>query len=91
MNLIAAAIRAVETTPLPDPVTRAGIDFLVGTRRRSLIGAPDTEAAFARAMADHPIAEHTDAANEQHYELPPRFFDVFHGRPQRRARRKIER
>ena len=76
MNPIAVAIRAVEATPLPDPLTRAGIEFLVGTRRRSLASAPDTDAAFARAMTEHPIAEHTDAANEQHYELPPRFFEL---------------
>ena len=76
MNPIAIAIRAVESTPLPDPLTRAGIDFLVGTRRRSLASAPDADAAFARAMVEHPIAEHSDVANEQHYELPPRFFDM---------------
>ena len=31
-----AAIRAVEATPLPDRMTRAGINYLVGTRLRSL-------------------------------------------------------
>jgi len=76
MNPIAAAIRAVEATPLPDPITRAGVEFLVGTRRRSLASARDNDAAFARAMADHPIAEHSDTANAQHYELPPRFFEL---------------
>ncbi len=76
MNLVASLIRAVETTPLPDPLTRLGVDMLVGMRRRSLIHAPDTNADFARMMAQHPIAEHTDTANEQHYELPPRFFEL---------------
>jgi len=76
MNPIAAAIRAVEATPLPDPVTRAGIDFLVGSRLRSLASAPNIDAAFALAMSAHPIAEHTDVANQQHYELPPRFFEL---------------
>ena len=77
MSPIAAAIRMVETTPLPDPMTRYGIDFLVGRTRRKLNLAPDHfERSFARAMADHPIAEHTDAANAQHYELPPRFFEL---------------
>jgi len=74
MNPIALAIRAVEATPLPDPVTRAGIRFLVETRRRSLASAIAADAAFARAMVAHPVAEHTDLANEQHYELPPEFF-----------------
>ncbi|MDH7639355.1 SAM-dependent methyltransferase [Sphingomonas oryzagri] len=76
MNPIAAAIRAVEATPLPDAVTRAGVEFLVGTRRRSLAAAEDNDATFARAMSDLPIAEHADTANAQHYELPPRFFEL---------------
>lgn len=82
-TLIPAAIRAVEATPLPDPLTRAGIRYLVGTRLRSLDGLPDASAQFARAMHAFPIAEHTDAANAQHYELPPRFFELTLG-----ARRK---
>ena len=76
LNVLAAAIRLVERTPLPDPLTRAGIDFLCGMRKRSLDGGPDFEAQFASAMAEFPIAEHTRAANEQHYELPPRFFEL---------------
>jgi len=82
-TLVPAAIRAVEATPLPDPLTRAGIRYLVGTRQRSLAGDVDTTAQFARDMAAFAIAEHTDAANEQHYELPPRFFELSLG-----ARRK---
>ncbi len=76
MNAVATLIRAAESAPLPDRVTRAGIDLLVGMRRRSLTDAPDTDAAFAQGMAHFPIAEHTDAANRQHYELPPRFFEL---------------
>lgn len=30
-------------------------------------------------MGNYPIAEHTDAANEQHYELPPAFFSLVLG------------
>lgn len=76
MRLMETAIRAVEATPLPDRVTRAGVSLLVGQTRRKLAAAPPSEAMFAAGMADHPIAEHTDAANEQHYELPPRFFEL---------------
>ncbi len=84
MSLLETAIRAVESTPLPDPVTRLGIDWLVGQSRRKLAAAPaDAERRFARTMVDHPIAEYTDAANEQHYELPPAFFGLTLG-----ARRK---
>ena len=74
MSLLENAIRAVETTPLPDSITRFGVDFLVGRTRRKLAVAPLREAQFARTMAQHPIAEHTDLANTQHYELPPEFF-----------------
>ncbi len=76
MSLIEAAIRAVETTPLPDPVTRAGVEFLVGRTRRKLAVAPPSDRTFARGMADYPVAEYTDLANEQHYELPPAFFGL---------------
>jgi cyclopropane-fatty-acyl-phospholipid synthase len=33
-----------------------------------------SDAAFAAGMAALPVAVHTDAANAQHYELPPAFF-----------------
>ena len=73
-TLLPHAIRAVERTPLPDRATRAGVQALCAMRRRSLVGAPPNEAEFAAAMAAFPIAEHADAANAQHYELPPEFF-----------------
>ncbi|MBB5751521.1 SAM-dependent methyltransferase [Prosthecomicrobium pneumaticum] len=74
MSVVASAIRTVERTPLPDPLTRAGISLLVGRTRRRLAGERDRDPDFARSMVEHPIAEHTDAANDQHYELPPAFF-----------------
>lgn len=75
MDLIASAIRTVERTPLPDGVTRMGIDYLVGRTRRRLAATPgEAEAQFIGDMVRWSIAEHADAANEQHYELPPRFF-----------------
>ena len=74
MGLVEKAIRVVETTPLPDPVTRLGVEFLVSRTRRKLAAQPPGDAQFAQAMAEHPIAEHTDLANAQHYELPPEFF-----------------
>jgi cyclopropane-fatty-acyl-phospholipid synthase len=79
MTLLEAAIRAVEATPLPDPVTRMGVEYLCGRTRRRLAGAPPQDDAFARGMVDHPIAEYTDLANEQHYELPPEFFGLMLG------------
>jgi cyclopropane-fatty-acyl-phospholipid synthase len=81
MTVATAAIRAIETFGLPDPATRLGVDFLVGRARRRLeAGAGFDEAAFAEAMAKRPIAVHTDAANAQHYELPPEFFGLILGR-----------
>ncbi|BCG96739.1 SAM-dependent methyltransferase [Mesorhizobium sp. 131-2-1] len=74
MSLIASAIRAVERVPLPDSATRCGIEALVGRTRRRLAGATVDLGRFAKDMAGRSIAEHTAAANEQHYELPPEFF-----------------
>ncbi len=80
MSTIALAIRAVERAPLPDFVTSAGIEFLVGRTRRALsTGQQEDEQVFARDMARHPIAWHPDAANRQHYELPPAFFALVLG------------
>jgi cyclopropane-fatty-acyl-phospholipid synthase len=76
MSAVAAVINAFEGAPLPDPVRRAAVRFLVDNARRNLSGAEGAaDADFARDMALHPIAEHTDAANEQHYELPAAFFE----------------
>jgi len=74
--LLPGAINAVERAPLPDWATRAGVRFLCGLRRRTLEGKASNDAEFAAAMAEYPIAEHTEAANAQHYELPPKFFEL---------------
>jgi cyclopropane-fatty-acyl-phospholipid synthase len=80
MNLVAAATGAVERLPLPDSIIRAGIALLVGqTSRRLRCASPDAEQVFAEAMASRPIALHPDAANTQHYELPPAFFAMVLG------------
>lgn len=80
MNLIAGVIDTVERTPLPDGLTLAGIDWLCArTRRRLERGSGPDEAAFVAAMRAFPIAAHTAEANEQHYELPPAFFDLVLG------------
>lgn len=79
MNALAKAIRVAERAPMPDALTRAGIAWLVGRTDRNLSRAAEAEEAFARAMVRYAIAEHTDAANEQHYELPPEFFALVLG------------
>jgi len=74
MSAVGFAIDAFEGAPLPDPLRRAAVRLLVASARRGLSNAQGDE-AFAREMADRPIAEHVEAANEQHYELPPAFFE----------------
>jgi cyclopropane-fatty-acyl-phospholipid synthase len=75
MNLAAVTVRALEGAPLPDPLAEAGIRHLVARTQRKLARAPsEADAAFVRGMAAHAIAEHTVAANAQHYELPAAFF-----------------
>ena len=79
MNLVAFGTAAVERIQLPDPVTRAGVSFLVGRTARRMAAQSDLEARFAAGMVAHPIAIHTDDANAQHYELPARFFELVLG------------
>jgi cyclopropane-fatty-acyl-phospholipid synthase len=77
MNMIAAIVNAAERAPLPDAATRAGIALLVGNTSRRLAGADSgATGAFAADMARFPIAQHTDDANAQHYELPAEFFGL---------------
>ncbi len=78
MSLITAATGLVERVPLPDGLTLAGISWLVDRTRRKLVGA-DNDQAFARLMAQHPVAVRPDAANAQHYEVPAAFFGLVLG------------
>lgn len=77
MSLIASAISVVERAPLPDPLLRMGVGYLVGRTRERLgrSSACATE-AFVQQMAAYPIAIHTREANTQHYEVPARFFEL---------------
>jgi cyclopropane-fatty-acyl-phospholipid synthase len=77
MSFANVAIRRLQDAPFPDFITRPAIDSLVSEARRRLDReAPHDEAVFARDMAQRAIAEHTAAANAQHYELPPEFFEI---------------
>ena len=77
MSLVSTTLQAFEGAPLPDPVRKAAIQFLVsGARKNAAAAGPNADAAFARQMSERPIAEHTDAANEQHYEVPAAFFQA---------------
>jgi len=77
-------IDLMERGLLPDALIRRGIRLLDRARLR-LEHADDPE-ALTRAKMDlvarlreSPIAVHTDEANEQHYELPPGFFQLVLG------------
>jgi len=74
MTFAAAALQAFEGAPLPDTLRRGAVAYLVGAAARRMVGGADMDTAFAHGMAARPIAEHTLAANDQHYELPAAFF-----------------
>lgn len=73
---IAALLRSIQDAPAPDFVTRPAIAAMVAGARKRLVDEPGIDARFAEEMARRAIAEHADAANAQHYELPPEFFQI---------------
>jgi cyclopropane-fatty-acyl-phospholipid synthase len=69
----------VESGYAPDAVIRAGIRSLNRKRLRSeqrggVESLRNHQRSFIAMLRQSPIAVMTDAANEQHYELPPDFF-----------------
>ena len=82
--LLRSLIELVENGRIPDLLTRAGIRLLLLQRlREQAQEVPDQEwqamMTFVEEMRQSPIALHTQEANEQHYELPPRFFELVLG------------
>ena len=70
---------------VPDALLRLGIRRLCAQRLRDeMAGGLDHQAArFAQRidmLRTSPVAIHTDAANAQHYELPPAFFELCLGK-----------
>src|ERR1700677_4912949 len=78
MTFATAATAFAERGYLPDLVIRAGMRRVIAANDRQAT-ADDVDALFALSMCEHAIAEHADAANRQHYELPPAFFALFLG------------
>ena len=73
-------IRLAEAGLVPDPLLRAGIRRLLRRRLRELAKAtPEEELRAKLAFLDEsrraPIALVPGVANEQHYEVPPAFFE----------------
>jgi cyclopropane-fatty-acyl-phospholipid synthase len=75
MSFVSSIIGTAERVPLPDIVIRAAIQRLCSrTATRLANGDNESDAAFADEMAARGIAEYTDEANAQHYEVPSAFF-----------------
>jgi len=71
----------LETNSIPDPLVRIGIRHLLGeTLKRHDLGDPAAEQEaimqHIASLKDSPIAIDTSAANEQHYEVPTRFYQL---------------
>jgi cyclopropane-fatty-acyl-phospholipid synthase len=79
------AFRLLDAGVVPDPMIRMGIRRILGNRlRRESRGDVDARRRrfreTLRALGESPIAVETEKANEQHYELPPEFFQLVLGR-----------
>src|SRR4051812_29728835 len=75
MNFASTIIGTAERVPLPDAIIRAAIHRLCSrTATRLASGNAESDAWFADEMAARAIAEYTDEANAQHYEVPAAFF-----------------
>lgn len=70
--------RLVEAGHIPDALSRMGIRYLLRARERSM-PADAGNAEFLASLHNGPIALAVDKANEQHYELPPAFFEAVLG------------
>ena len=69
----------VETGLVPDWAIRAGIRNRNRARLKREARENPGIARYAQMLRETPVATHTAAANEQHYELPPAFFDLVLG------------
>ena len=80
-----SAITLAENRLLPDSIVRFGIRKLLKQRLKDEF-AYDAEQQNNRyrelleSLRESPIAIETDAANEQHYEVPPAFYEYALGK-----------
>jgi cyclopropane-fatty-acyl-phospholipid synthase len=77
--------RLLEQGTVPDPLIRIGIRRLLRQRlAESSTGGTEAQAerfeALVHSLRNSPIAIETRAANEQHYEVPTRFYQLCLGR-----------
>jgi cyclopropane-fatty-acyl-phospholipid synthase len=79
------AFRLLDTGLVPDPLIRTGIRRIIGNRLREQErgGVEEQRARFGellRTLGESAIAVETDKANDQHYEVPPAFFELVLGK-----------
>lgn len=76
-------MKMAEAGVLPDPLVRLGIRNLLSQRLKTLPESPSTLPDYTTALIDEmdssPVALCTQDANEQHYELPPAYFELVLG------------
>jgi cyclopropane-fatty-acyl-phospholipid synthase len=79
MNTAQTAIRLAERGLIPAPALRLGIRSIVRRRLRDEARHGRSVAQWLDQMRRSPIAPAADAANAQHYEMPPAFFELVLG------------
>lgn len=72
-------IQLAERRLLPDGAIRLGIRKLLTERLGDIRTTQKTDADWLAELATSPIAEQTEAANEQHYEIPAPYFQTVLG------------
>lgn len=72
-------IALAERGVLPDTLTRFGIRRLLADRIASERAEPARGSAFVASLGQAPLAIEQAAANRQHYEVPPGFYELVLG------------
>lgn len=73
-------IKFAERGFLPDGLIRLGIRRLLSERLNSIQNTKKTDNGWIAQLSAKPLAEQTDAANEQHYEIPASYFQIVLGK-----------
>ncbi len=73
MSFVSRMIGTAERVPLPDVIIRAAIQRLC-SRTATRLASAESDAAFAGAMANRAIADHTGEADARHHQVPATFF-----------------
>ena len=76
MSALKLAIRAMENGWLPDSIIRFGSRQLCRQRvqEANTHHSQDRHQSLVKDLMQKDVAEVPDVANQQHYEIPPRFF-----------------